>query len=612
MTHSPAGGVAPFNDFSQEPDPLNEFQRIRQHCIRLAGLFGARDAMFEEIRQQFHMEWQEMPSGEWIKPTMSPSSYNAVIGAVRLMTSTDPQLSAGFGPAKDKLERAARAMWNSSSRVSLRPAHYDLILSGLLFGEVVASVDRTSDLLEFAKKSGRAEQIARAEYIAAETPYLITTYNPATCYPDRDHLGLRGLLRKTKQTWGEVVDTWGDAALLLAPTRRRLDEVDVWDWYDWRQRVVWADQYSEPIYMEDHGLPFMPVVHALIEGTGLFVQPEHQRFPMLYSVWKSGMWKRENLSLTTLFTLIFNLASNPLLVHETNDEDPLVIDRTVPGGVTKIKPGEKLAPLVEKVIDASQEFGLTLAKEYNEKSTINQIALSGQLAAGGHLSYSAISLMMQSARLPLTGIKQVGGWVIAALLNISMRWYKADSKGIKFYHMQDGQEIDIQPSDIPERVAFSCALEPDIPSDKMNLTNIADLLVRSGLASKRWARENILSIGQSDDMDKEIWGDQRLTTELQNKLQELTALKQAEVQQRIQQAQMAMQQQMAAQQMPPPGAGPQGPNPQPALASAPGAPQPPLNNLPPGGQVGPGGPMTAPMPTGPQPGTSGGGPTPRR
>jgi hypothetical protein len=49
----------------------------------------------------------------------------------------------------------------------------------------------------------------------------------------------------------------------------------------------------------------------------------------------------------------------------------------------------------------------------------------------------------------------------------------------------------------------------------MNQANIAHLVTQAGLASRRWAREKILNIGQSDEMDKEIWDDQANTQEFQ-------------------------------------------------------------------------------------------------
>ncbi len=76
-----------------------DFDDIRQTCATLKSTYGARDALYEELRRMVHMEWSEVPSGDWIKETMSPSAYNALIGAVRLMVSTEPQINVPFDEA---------------------------------------------------------------------------------------------------------------------------------------------------------------------------------------------------------------------------------------------------------------------------------------------------------------------------------------------------------------------------------------------------------------------------------------------------------------------------------------------------------------------------------
>lgn len=577
-----------------------DFADIVQHTTTLKSNYAKRNEDLESLRKMFHMEWTDKPIGEWVKATLSPSAFNSIMGAVRLMTSTEPQFSAGQGGGKDRLERAARSIWSASGRISLRPPHYDIILSGLLFGEIVATVSRTSDLLDQAEGTGLRDRINRARYIAHETPYFIEVHNPMNCYPDRDALGLRGLLRTSEETWGEVYDRWGSLAEAIVPytSAQRLQTCVQWDWYDWGQRCVWIEGYDKPIYHEDHKLPMLPIGHGITEGSMLFTKPEQQRFSMLYPLLRSGLWQRENLSLTTLYTLIFALASNPILVHETNDEDPLVIDRTVPGGLTRIKPGDKLSQLAEKVIDPAQQYGLDVAERYSEQSTISKQALGAQPKST--MAFSAISLLVQAGRLPLMGVKQVGGQTVASLLNIALRWLKED-RDVKLYAPATGEEVEISPDDIPERLVLTCNLEPDLPTDKLNLANVAQTLVASGLASNRWVRENILSIGQSDEMDHEIWDEKRVMAKLQERLTELAQMQQM----KFEQQRMAMAAQAQAAIQPPAPAG------QPAPAAGPGGPgqvqasvppngnRPPvqpITNRPPGGQVAPGAPLTGPNP----------------
>ena len=105
-------------------------------------------------------------------------------------------------------------------------------------------------------------------------------------------------------------------------------------------------------------------------------KPELQRIPLLYSLLKSGLWYRENLSLTTIFSLIYALGSAPLTVRRTNNkEDPVVVDRSVPGGMINIGQDEQLNPFVEKIIDPSLTASLDIARQIGNESTIQPQAL---------------------------------------------------------------------------------------------------------------------------------------------------------------------------------------------------------------------------------------------
>lgn len=517
-----------------DSEARDAFDDIRGRAETLVGLYEGRDAMFEALRQMFHMEWQERPAGDWIKETMSPTAYNATIGAARLLTATEPQFSVPYDEAlpdarevSEDLEKAARAMWAGSGRVVGRPVHYDLVLSGLLFSEICASVTKTADLVDLAKESGIEANVTRMEAAARRTPYVFRVHDPRGSYPEFDGLGLRGLLRRHKTTWGSVEADWGRAAEeALGGARgegavraqKRLEEVVVNDWYDWQYRAVWLEEVDEPIYFEPHGLTFMPVIAQITEGSNLFSEPNLARFPFLYSVWKSGMWNRENLMLTVIYSMIHQIGSYPLLVHEGAEGEPLPIDRSAPSGMIDLPAGHKLYPLIEKVVDPTQWQGLDVARRYNEQSTIPATTLGAQPQHA--LAYSAISLLAQSGRLPLLATKELGGTTIADLVVSALLWMKKDGSAKQTLYRK-GKKLELDPASIPADIPLECTLEPDLPQDKVQLADAADRLVKATLASRRWARENLLGIGQSDAMDRELYMEQMVEVVMGRVLQEL-------------------------------------------------------------------------------------------
>jgi hypothetical protein len=232
-------------------------------------------------------------------------------------------------------------------------------------------------------------------------------------------------------------------------------------------------------------------------------------------------------------------------------------------------------------------------------------------------------------------VKELGGQAIANLLIAALTWLKNDGSAAKFYH-KDGSQIELSPKDLPDNIVVNVSLEPDVPSDRLQQANIAQLITSGGanaLASKRWARENVMpNMGQSDEMDKEIYMEMRTSFELQRLIDALKAQDQMGIQAAASQLQMALQAQMAqAQQqaqngppppgtieggvMPPPEAqnlppGTQGPPPSAGGGFPPGAPPPEMQGPPPevGGRgpggayapggIGPGQPLRGPLPVG--------------
>jgi len=565
-------------------------------ATQLVSRHTARDAFNQDIRRAFHMEWiQNVPEAKWIKKTMSPSAHNAAIGAIRLLTATSPQVSVPYDQnddaakgASDKIEVAARAMWDGSGRVVSKPQHYEAATSAILFGEICGSVTKTSELVKYAEQAKLRGSINRMRAVARKTPYLFKFMDPSKCYPDFDRFGLARIVTRLRTTWGEVLDSWGSLAEdAMGPLTDRNQMVTVCDYYDWERRAVWVEEGRE-ILLEEHELEFIPYVATVTDGSFLFDydKPELQRIPLLYSFLKSGLWYRENLSLTTIYSLVYALGSSPLLVRKTNRPgEPMIIDRSIPGGVVDLGMDEQLSPFAEKIIDQSLLTSLDLARGIGQASTIQPQALGAPPQTAQ--PFSSISLLAQAGRLPLVAHKEMMGQAIGDMMVMAMQWLKNDKdRGLKFYKA-DRSSIDLSADDIPDDMVINVSIEPDLPQDRLQAANVALMLVNGQLATRGWVRENILNIGQSGQMDRDVWMERRLDVEFQRLIELMKAEDQMKVQQAVQ----------AAGSNPPQGGGPT----MPGNGQAPGpegyvTPEMASNAYPPGGQVGPGLPMQGPVP----------------
>ena len=130
-------------DYQQFDKTSPEYGMIVQHSQDLKNQYSQRDAMFELYEDMYNMNWKHdlrrKKAADTIKPTISPTARNKVLGAWRLLISQDPKFkvrSESADPeAIENLENFISMMWQRTGKVNGRPLHHDIILSMLLYGE---------------------------------------------------------------------------------------------------------------------------------------------------------------------------------------------------------------------------------------------------------------------------------------------------------------------------------------------------------------------------------------------------------------------------------------------------------------------------------------------
>jgi hypothetical protein len=494
-----------------DPQVLKDMQ---DRGLEIKALYNKRNSDADAMVDMFMLRWAEEARikkriGEHTKYTLDASARDKLLGANRLLCEGEPQFSVPFDKndktgkkLSSKLERAAAWTLQQAGRVVGRPIHYDVVLSANLFAEVDIGITKTSDLVKWAAKGTSKASQMKAEEIAAITPYLFDVWDPRTCFPEFTTLGLTSFYREVATTAGRIRDEFGDEGAAQVGSKARTDSYTLCHYWDYQYRAAWILESNVPLIFEEHGLPFIPVVSRIVEGTLLFDNKQDQRQPFLYSLYKSGMWDRSNLALTVMYTNMAAYGSTPTLVYQTNDpEKELHIDQSTPIAYITIGGGESLTPLVKVAIDPSLTQGIDLADRKIQESTIYGQTL-GQPIGGGNAPYAMVALLHQAGRLPLQAAKRISGWALADAMKIALSWWKHDGGKMEYRSYKD-----LKPADIPERFELECNLEIALPQDRLQMANTA-AIISSGaepLTSKRWARENVMGIGQSDEMQKEIW-----------------------------------------------------------------------------------------------------------
>jgi hypothetical protein len=504
-----------------------------KHAQDLVNDFYDQKKMMEAVDKMYFMEWKDKPSGKEYKFTTSPSARNALLGAIRLMTSTEPNFSVPFDKNKkeakiisERIEKFCKTVWYHSGRFRGVPLEQPAIESLLRYGMMCLAIVDTESLRDMIVKEGSSKaQVRQLDRLVESTPYLIEAWDPKGVYPEFDRFGLNSLYRTVEMTVAEVKAQFGDKAIseIVGKKETNLnDRVQYADYWDLEKHIAWISTVvtggnqiiaGEPIVDEKHDLPCIPIVVQTSEGSYIDSGREHQAVPFLYTVLKSELWERQNLELTYLYTNLFNLAANPTYIYRSNGEDELETNYDIPGGRVTLKPNEDFYLLQKDVINKDMMHGLTIANELVEQSTIHQQALGGMGNLGANVAFSTVSLLNQVGRLPLVSPQKRGGWGIGTTMELMFDMLKDTNKKRKLKTKEGFIEFD--PDEIPADLIIEANLEVDLPQDQMNQANIAHLVTQAGLASRRWAREKILNIGQSDEMDKEIWDDQANTQEFQ-------------------------------------------------------------------------------------------------
>jgi len=319
--------------------------------------------------------------------------------------------------------------------------------------------------------------------------------------------------------------------------------------------------------MGEHDLITIPVVAQIIEGSLLFDEKlEYTRQPLLYTSNKSQIWYRQNLAQTVFWDNVFTLGNNGSLVYESNQQGKKIeIDRSIKGGVINIQTGEKLYSLAQEVLSPVLLQGIEMADSVMAESTLYKQTFGEPL--GSNAPFSMVSLLSHMGRLPLVCAQRLSGWAIAEILEKSFEILKDQGGAKKVYSKRDGQLLEIKAAEIPDNIIIECDLDVSMPQDERQNATIASQLAsgEDPITSKRYAREKVLNIGQSEEMEKEIAMEMFLKAELQMELQKMVRDLQMQYQQKEgQQQQMMMAQNAQAQQQQQPG--------QQQLAAQPGIP----------------------------------------
>jgi hypothetical protein len=529
--------------------PLETFDdalhsRIVQRCTQLESDAKERVELQNALETMFLMNLT-LPNIETIKATISPIGRNKALGAMRIMAAANCTFS--FPVDKNDPESRLKAenmelwlnrVWDVAGKIRQAYVKTEASYSGVLFGEIQASVISTAKILESARATKDPAAIKQAEFVANRVPYLYDVFDPRVGFPERNALGLTGHFKHVKKRTGEVIDMWGEELSGLSNSNRNVI-VDYCEWWDYETHEVWL-LGQNPIYQDQNLHPTIPIVAQIVDGSMLHSMDKAQIQPFLYAMEKSKLWERDSLVLTTTMNNTFSLGSNPTFGYEANQEGKKInVDWSVPGGVATWMVGENFSQIAKQVIDPALLQSKQMLNDLIEQSTMYAQSLGEPLK--GNVAYSLNAMLEESGRLPLATIQENTAMALARLAEITMEMTKVGGTALK---VQGGKDfVNLKPDDIPDNLVVGCTL--DVTKSKNMRENAALFLQLTGgdrpAVTQEWGLEELLGVEQPRKMKEEVWEEKYSDMKAQTAfmVEQQTALEEAKLQ--IEQKRMEMQ-----------------------------------------------------------------------
>ena len=514
------------------------FTELKQHANDIKSDYSKRNDEFEKYEDMYLLEGTESQKGnETVKVTTSPTAHNKVTGAVRLLQSQDIRFDIHSKTAtkieSERIEQLISQWWKLMASINGKPLINEIILAAALYSDVHIGMTLLDDYKKYNPKDTRIKRLER------RTPVLFEVWNPRFGYPERDALGLSAYYQELDVPFSYIKNTYGN--LVTDDSKKDTTKVTLKRFWDLENFAIWYDE--ELLDCGPHKLPCIPVSVTATQGSDLFEDMEDRYQPLLFSLKRSSLWERENLSLTSLYTLAASIVFTPSFKWKTDSNEDLRVEISDGVQYYRMNKGDDVEPITNKGV-FTRELGdiIQLTTNLIDNSTVYDTAFG---TGGGSSSFSESTLLAQSARLPLVPIQHNVGTAIGDIIQISLDIMR--SKGTTLYF----GDSEIKCKDLPEDMIVEAKLDVILPQERTQLAATAATINANGLASKEWVRSEVMGIPHNEQMEQQI-AQETVSKALveyytQKMVQDLQMQDQMRLQQ--QQQQMANQEQLNQQAM---------------------------------------------------------------
>lgn len=500
---------------------LHYYQEMAQEMIQKD---RGRDRMLAAMDAMWQGRWQ-LPESiadlRWVHKVVSTEPHDAIRAGTRVLSSANPRinvqtlLSGEAGQLQsDRLERVLAWHLKQASRRRRASVLRDVVLSALLYDEITAQVVYLPHQQKAIAGLNSEERNPMA--VNQYGPFAVLVRNPRQVHVRYSDWMPEAVVLKKLMPAADVLNFWGKRAEGFAKAYSskhlaKMPYVSLYDYMDHENRVVWALPQEDPgsmqlpmgddsvagieILREAHGLGFLPWV-ARVGGTTLSDEAEHQRIPLLYSVYQAGQWETQNILESLLTSEVLAYAAAPRLKVE-GPGDGVEVDYGEPGRMAYVAPGHQLSELAPPGMDSglaeiAERIGARI-----RKSTVPRILQTGEFPSG--TAYATLNLATQSGIKSLSPYKELAEEALGDILMQMLCWVDQQQMPLQAFSGRRGEgecNISIPAGGFDLRNVFvEVNLTPDVPTDQLARINAAAVAVRELGYSKRRALEQI---GEND------------------------------------------------------------------------------------------------------------------
>jgi hypothetical protein len=467
----------------------------------LADQYRKRNVMYAWMDRAFRSDFDlpaPLSNYEHIRKIVSTDPYVALRAGTWVLSANDPIIKINpmsMNPKwKDWANTAERVLyWELYQASRRRPSmiRSDLVSSALSYDEIDAQVMFLPHQKKAVAQFGGDEN--RVKAIERYGDFIIVPHNPKTVYPVYSDYGLEAVMNVSTHLSKNVKKFWGDRAKKLSDDDT---EMKVYDYWDHGIRAVWVmeDRQSEKeavriMEPEEHGLPFIPWV-CKVGGTTLHTDPEFQRIPMLFPIYRARQWATVNIMQTMAFSEVITHGTSPRWNIDGAGSDNVVIDHTDPDGILATQ-GQRVTPMQAPAVDTGMIELSNFLSQAMKKSTIPEV-LQGVMPPSG-MAYAAMNLATQSALNVVKPYKELAELALAEICELMLLWAEDSGATLKAWGIKKddwGQPYEIKSTDIdPDHFKIDVELRPDLPVDRMQeITGARVLVSELGFSKARTAK----------------------------------------------------------------------------------------------------------------------------